>query len=410
MDTRVSAAPRPVSPFPTNIDDKATASYVRRTLCAHHAISAGPPRSIHELLPPLSSSNAVDLQLYAIIGVILKEFVQAWYGKITPDHAFVDEIIQIIAHCTRALEERLRDVDLEALLLDEIPAVIDGHISAFRIAHQSESQPLAPATRMVYHTMHPHPALEPVPEHSDNEELSEQKKNEQAWRHMLVQSVLAVLLPTEDLQNDCLRSLVEEIVAEMIVGNVLSNRLCEPWALWELITNAIHAVQERGNDGPLRQSHDKSKDEAQKSNSPAKSPASRLAQYGLLNHSSNSSTEDGGPDALPNTARTPSMTKMVWIALNYGIVLFTAGRAVLLLMLSSSKLPLRAQTASATIDTEQPQSEGRPIISMGAWRTAANLMELQKRMPWVSGLLSLAQLTAVSRLGQMGGTNGILDS
>jgi len=120
---------RPTSPFPANIDDKATASYIRRTLCAHHAISAGPLRSIHELLPPLTSSNPVDLQLYAIIGVILKEFVQAWYGKITPDHTFVDEVLLIIAHCTRGLEERIRKTDLEGLLLDEIPGLVGDHIS-----------------------------------------------------------------------------------------------------------------------------------------------------------------------------------------------------------------------------------------------------------------------------------------
>jgi hypothetical protein len=120
---------RSASPFPVSIDDKATASYVRRTLCAHHAISGGPPRSIHDLLPPLTSSNDIDLQLYAIIAVLLKEFVQTWYSKITPDHVFVDEVLQTIAHCTRALEERLRTVDLEALLLDELPGLVDGHIS-----------------------------------------------------------------------------------------------------------------------------------------------------------------------------------------------------------------------------------------------------------------------------------------
>jgi hypothetical protein len=71
----------------------------------------------------------VDLQLYAIIGVILKEFVQAWYGKITPDHTFVDEVLLIIAHCTRGLEERIRKTDLEGLLLDEIPGLVGDHIS-----------------------------------------------------------------------------------------------------------------------------------------------------------------------------------------------------------------------------------------------------------------------------------------
>jgi hypothetical protein len=86
------------------------------------------PRPIEEVLPPLTSSNEVDLQLYGIISVIIKEFVQTWYSKITPDHVFVNEVLQVIAHCTRALEQRLRKVDLEALLLDEVPALLEDHL------------------------------------------------------------------------------------------------------------------------------------------------------------------------------------------------------------------------------------------------------------------------------------------
>jgi hypothetical protein len=77
----------------------------------------------------LTSSNAIDLQLYAIISVIIKEFVQSWYSKITPDQEFVNETIQIIAHCTRGLEQRLRKVDLEALILDEIPELLHTHLA-----------------------------------------------------------------------------------------------------------------------------------------------------------------------------------------------------------------------------------------------------------------------------------------
>jgi hypothetical protein len=120
---------RSSSPLPQSIDDRATTSYVRRTLCAHHALSSGPPRSIHDLLPPLTSSNDLDLQLYAIIAIVLKEFVQSWYGKITTDHVFMDEALRVIAHCTRAVEERARDIDIETLVLDEIPRLIDAHIT-----------------------------------------------------------------------------------------------------------------------------------------------------------------------------------------------------------------------------------------------------------------------------------------
>lgn len=114
--------------------DKATAAFIRRTLCAQHALSGtgekgrSTPRPVDELLPPLTSSNEIDLQLYAILAVILKEFVYAWYSKITPDHNFVDEVLQIIAHCTRALEQRIRKADLKSILLDEIPQLVDGHI------------------------------------------------------------------------------------------------------------------------------------------------------------------------------------------------------------------------------------------------------------------------------------------
>jgi len=118
--------------------DKATIAFVRRTLCSHHVPTSGSaPRPLDELLPPLTSSNDVDIQLYAILGVILKDFVYTWYAKITPDHVFVDEVLQVIAHCTRALEQRVRHVDLESLLLDEIPALLEAHVRAYRVAQRT---------------------------------------------------------------------------------------------------------------------------------------------------------------------------------------------------------------------------------------------------------------------------------
>lgn len=112
------------------LSDKATAAFIRRTLCAKHLAERGrsSPAPIEELLPPLTTRNDVDLQLYALISVILKEFVQKWYSNITPDETFVAEIVQIIAHFTRALEQRLRNVDLESLLFDELPELLDAHV------------------------------------------------------------------------------------------------------------------------------------------------------------------------------------------------------------------------------------------------------------------------------------------
>lgn len=130
--------PLPSARPPTDYtSDKATAAFIRGILCAHHLHGdserrggGAEPLGIDQLLPPLTSSNAIDLQLYAFIAIIVKEYIHPWYTRITSDHAFVDELIQIIAHCTRVLEQRLRKVDLEALALEEIPALLRTHIES----------------------------------------------------------------------------------------------------------------------------------------------------------------------------------------------------------------------------------------------------------------------------------------
>ena len=111
------------------VSERATLFLIRRTLCSQLGEKGrSTPSPIDEILPPLTSSNEVDLQLYAFIAIIIREFVQTWYSKITPDQVFVEEVVNVIAHCTRALEQRLRNVDLESLLLDELPELLEVHV------------------------------------------------------------------------------------------------------------------------------------------------------------------------------------------------------------------------------------------------------------------------------------------
>lgn len=118
-------------------DDQQTIAYIKQVLCSGDA-QTGPlsgtltsdvaAKSLNELLPPLTSSNEVDVQLYAIIAVVLNQFVQSWYKVITSDEDFVNEIVHVIAHCTRGIEQRLRHVDLQEVLLDELPVLLLAHI------------------------------------------------------------------------------------------------------------------------------------------------------------------------------------------------------------------------------------------------------------------------------------------
>lgn len=110
------------------LSNKSTTALIRRVLCPQASGSA----SLEELLPPLTSSNDVDYQLYALVAIIVREFIYSWYSKITSDQIFVNELLQVVAHCTRALEQRLRQVDVAQLVLDEIPALLQAHISCKR--------------------------------------------------------------------------------------------------------------------------------------------------------------------------------------------------------------------------------------------------------------------------------------
>lgn len=126
-------------PVQSRVPDEATISYIKRTLCKQRNSSGLPSdssdevdhKSLDELLPPLTSSNDIDVQLYALIAVVLNLFVQTWYNKITPDQDFVANVVQIIAHCTRGLEQRLRQIDMEALLLEEVPLILTEHIDGW---------------------------------------------------------------------------------------------------------------------------------------------------------------------------------------------------------------------------------------------------------------------------------------
>ncbi len=113
---------------------------------------------------------------------------------------------------------------------------------AYRISHHSSHPlPLEQNPRQIYHSLWPFPPLSPVPDVSSQN--SEQLENEAAYRELVVQGVLAILLPTEDLENDCLTSLVGQIFSEMVIGGGIGEKACEPWLLWEGITKTAEAIQ-----------------------------------------------------------------------------------------------------------------------------------------------------------------------
>ncbi|KAG0636255.1 hypothetical protein HOY80DRAFT_978573 [Tuber brumale] len=219
---------KPFRSSPVPAVDKSAIALIRRVLCYH----APPFTPLEQLLPALTSSPEVDLELYAFLAIIFRDFIYSWYSKITTDNAFADEIIAVVAHCSRAIEERVRKVDLEALLLDEIPSFVENHVRDYRLALSRHGTPLSPhlTVREIFHNFQPHPALSSSP---DSEKL---------YLKLVSSGILAVLLPTEDLESDCERSLVREVLSEMVLWNVV-DRLSEPHIIHEIIANTLEILR-----------------------------------------------------------------------------------------------------------------------------------------------------------------------
>lgn len=355
----------------------------------------------------------MDLQLYAIIAVVVKDLVYSWYGKITPDQGFVEEVVRIVAHCTRALESRLRTVDLEGLILDEIPELVEGHIqgrqvhaqcaeaianraAAYRVSHQSQQlAPLLTDPRVIYHNLIPHPALSPVPNHAVPSTATEQHEHEAEYRQLLVQGALAVLLPTEDLENACLRTLVADVIADSILGNSIGGKVCEGWFIWGGISKLVEVVKARIE--PKATGEEIEVD-----------TRSRLEKFGLL--SENRQSKEASKDD-----RWPTFSSAFWRILQYGFITFMTIRFVILGFITASSRPMRSTWTSKPSSSKEawPIDERleppRPMLSFKVLSVISLLLDLRSRMPWLSGSLALLQHQLIHGPLGLAATDGVLD-
>ncbi len=270
--------------------------------------------------------------------------------------------------------------------------------TAHRISHQPMQPSLATDPRVIYHNLHPHPALSPVPDSTQPATVEEQSGHEAEYRQLLAQGALAVLLPTEDLENACLRTLVADVIGEAILGNAVGGKVCEGWFIWTSIAKIIEAVKAR------MEPEDTTKDIEIGSRS-------RLEQYGLL---SSGKAENTSPHR--RAGKGSAVSTALWRILQCGYLTFVAIRFVMLGLVAASSTPRRYVPSSThpsgvhgapIATTVQPP---RPILSFAIFDLVSTLLDLPLRMPWLSGSLSLVQhhlLTGAFR--PVGATDGLLD-
>ena len=228
--------------------------------------------------------------------------------------------------------------------------------------------------------------------------IDEQSRNEAAYRQLLVQGILAVLLPAEDLGNPCLRTLLADVIGEMILGNGIGGKASEGWLIWEGITKIVLNVKARviSKTGGEETEIDR---------------RSRLEKFGLL------SEKDEESKQQVDRSRSPVVSRIFWRFLQYGYLLFTALRFIILGFMTASSYPSRSPSMSTTANQDvipakekaKARLSKQPILTFKVFSLISRILDLSDRMPWLCGSFSLLQHHLVNSLFDVGATDGLLD-
>lgn len=214
-----------------------------------------------------------------------------------------------------------------------------------------------------------------------------------------------MVLPPEDLLNPCLDVLVSEILSEMIFHNGICGKACEPWLLWDGITKVLQSIR------PPTQNN-ASKHKSSSTNS--------LEESGLL---STARATQATEKHKSLRGRFDAVLQLFWLTIQAVMTLWFFARSFGMALMQARSIPPRASKTPRRLRTPESQfanspnvgrafeldQQKRPIISMRIWDLATQLLSLDKRMPWLTGMISLLQWAGLHGPGQLCRTNSALD-
>lgn len=225
--------------------------------------------------------------------------------------------------------------------------------------------------------------------------ITEQTDHETQYRQLLVQSALATLLPTEDLENACLRTLVADVVAEAILGNAIGGKLSEGYFIWGSISKIIAIVKARTE--PKSTGKDIEVD-----------TRSRLEKFGLLSERSKATRP-------PRDSYRSTVLSAFWRVVQYVCLAFVAIHFIIQGFMAASGRPRRSSSTSSTTASSpiarpfHTKQAPRPLVRFKIFSLISSILDVPLRAPWLSGSLSLLQYHLVHGPLTLGGTDGMID-
>lgn len=234
-----------------------------------------------------------------------------------------------------------------------------------------------------------------MPDISDPASVSKQKEAETVYRQLLAQGILAVLLPTEDLENTCFRTVTCDILADLLFGKIVSDKVCEGWFLWGTVAKLVSELKTRWME--------------------RKSKEGRLGAFDPSPTESHASHGDG----LSHKGQS-RLSSLLWGILQFCYLTYVSIRFVVSGLFRVASTPSKGSVSTSSPvfsinpakgapgSTESGMS-GSPVIKYRFFGMLAQLADVPRRMPWLGGMLALVQHQLLTGPGRLGESGGVVD-
>ncbi|KAJ1834246.1 hypothetical protein LPJ63_002091 [Coemansia sp. RSA 2711] len=197
----------------------------------HRLGSRAPTRASHATGKPtyIKSSATTNALVSRLVSLIVRDFVQSWYEKISDDQEFLGQVAGQMSQVTGELEKRCRRVDWVRFVLLELPQVVHLHV---RDAQQCTARlgtvyvGRETSIEAMFQSMQPHAAL------------TQAADSELMYLRQLANEMLRVFMPTEAQSDEAVHHLLREILACAVLRNVV-DALADPSTLNEGIIRAV---------------------------------------------------------------------------------------------------------------------------------------------------------------------------
>ncbi|KAH8998740.1 PXA domain-containing protein [Lactarius hatsudake] len=186
-------------------------------------------------LPPLLQTSSVypplDAELYDLIALALRAYINPWWTRISRyDKQLLVEITRTLSSVFRALEARVLAADLSPLIYHRLPVLLTQHCVDYRTASRKLGSSYAAAGSaslpMLFHGQQQHVGV------------SADGKIDEVYVRAAVDVVLKACLSPEDWDAEAERYLLREIVVKTICVDV-APRITQPWFLHSTLLNLL---------------------------------------------------------------------------------------------------------------------------------------------------------------------------